>query len=271
MEKVRPNIRLKNIFKYFDQVKFEEKIPQPKKILESFNYEEIYQKIPWWTRLKFTAYLKNWNQVLHEYNKSFKFYRWARNVEIIANQHFKEDYKFYTFYYGQPLIESSIISWNSTWDKMLLFIISTIVIFHKKYHDRIAEILITNKKALEDGSYKKYIISEWKTKPKINAIKGMKFAKCSKDFNVIVEKWNSFKSLREYRNTIIHGFKPPLEVKWPKAKLSFESLAFGEYLPAKYCKILSETKRAIINMCEILNDGQNLILKIIQNSIAKQG
>jgi len=276
MEKVRPDIRLKNIFKYFDQVKFEEKIPQPKKILESFNYEEIYQKIPWWTRLKFTAYLKNWNQVLHEYNKSFKFYRWARNVEIIANQHFKEDYKFYAFYYGQPLIESSIISWSSTWDKMLLFIISTIVIFYKKYHSEIAELLIvgdklTREKAIKDGSYKKYVISELKTKSKINAIKRMKFTKCVEDFNIIVNKFNGFKSLKDYRNTIIHGLKPPLEVKWLKAKLSFESLRFGEYTPKEYNEILNETNKALINMCEILNDGQNLILKIVQNSIAKQG
>jgi len=93
MKKTRSVIKLKNIFKYFDQVKFEENIPQPKKILESFNYEEIYQKIPWWIHLKFTTYLKNWYQVVNEYNKSFKFYKWARNVEIIANQHFKEDYK----------------------------------------------------------------------------------------------------------------------------------------------------------------------------------
>ncbi|MBC8526515.1 MAG: hypothetical protein H8D22_06590 [Candidatus Cloacimonetes bacterium] len=266
MKKARPDIRLKNIFKYFDQVKFEEKIPQPKKILESFNYEEIYKKTPWWTHLKFTSYLKNWYQVVHEYNKSFKFYRWARNVEISANQHFKEDYEYYAFYYGQPLIESSVISLSSTWDKMLLFIISTIVIFYKEHHDEIAKLLIFNKNAIENGSYKKYIISKWKTKSKINSIKKMDFTNCTKDFNAIVKKINSFRSLQEYRNTIIHGFKPPLEVKWPKAELSFNSLAFGEYVPKKYCKILSVTKRALINMCEILNDGQNLILKIIQNS-----
>jgi len=268
MKKTRSVIKLKKIFKYFDQVKFEENIPQPKKILESFNYEEIYKNIPWGTHLKFTAYLNNWYQVVHEYNKSFKFYKWARSVEIIAKQHFKEDYEFYIFYYGQPLIECSIVSWSSTWDKMLLFIISTIVIFNKKYHDRIAKLLITDKKALEDDSYKKYIISEWKTKPKIKAIKGMKFANCTKDFNALVKKIKNFRSLKDYRNTIIHGFKPPLEVKWLRAELSFDSLRFGEYVPKKYCKILDETKNALINMCEILNEGQNLVLKIIQNSKA---
>jgi len=178
--------------------------------------------------------------------------------------------KVYSFYYGQPLIESSIISWSSTWDKMLLFIISTIVIFYKKYHDRIAKLLITDKNALEEGSYKKYIISGMKTKSKINAIKKMDFTNCTKDFKIIVKKSNSFRYLQEYRNTIIHGFKPPLEVKWPKAELSFESLRFGEYIPREYHKILNETKRAIINMCEILNDGQDLVLKIIQNSISDQ-
>ena len=268
-------MRLKNIFKYFDQTEFDEEIPQPKKILESFDYEEIYQKIPWWTHLKFTAYLNNWNQVIHEYNKSLKFYKWGRKVDIIAKKNFKEIHGIYAFYYGQPLIESSVISWSSTWDKMLLFIISTIVIFYKKYHIKIAELLIvgdklTREKAIRDGSYKKHIISEWKTNSKIKAIKKMEFTNCAEDFNTIVKKFNIFKSLQRYRNIIIHGFKAPLEVKWAKAELSFESLSVGEYLPKKYQKILNETKKALINMCEILNDGQNLILKIIQNSISNK-
>lgn len=188
---------------------------------------------------------------------------------------FKEDYEIYVFYYGQPLIESSIISWCSTWDKMLLFIISTIVIFYKKYQSEIAELLIagdksTRKKAIKNGNYKKYIISEWKTKSKIKALKKMKFTNCAKDINNIVKKFNVSRSLQVYRNTIVHGFKTPLEIKWLKSELRFESLASGVYIPKKYREILIETKKAIINMCEILNDGQYLILKIIQNSIIDQ-
>jgi len=50
-------IYLKNIFNYFDQIEFDEKIPQPKKILENFNYEKINKDIPWWIHIKFTTYL----------------------------------------------------------------------------------------------------------------------------------------------------------------------------------------------------------------------
>lgn len=268
-------IYLKNIFNYFDQIEFKEKIPQPKKMLENFNYEKINKDIPWWIHMKFTTYLTNWNQIIHEYNKSFKFYRWARTVDIAAKKYFEKDYEIYAFYYGQPLIESSIISWCSTWDKMLLFIISTIVIFYKEYQSKIAELLIagdksTREKIIKNGSYKKYIISEWKTKSKIKALKKMKFTNCAKDINDIVKKFNVFSSLQAYRNTIVHGFKTPLEIKWLKSELRFESLASGVYIPKKYREILIETKKAIINMCEILNDGQYLILKIIQNSIIDQ-